>query len=387
MTEIYGLFDAADPEAPDRVYTSEAFARLFRTIMRDGIVHNDGDELAVAPTVPAAMSVDVGTGMALVQGRYYINSADLTLTVEAADPSYPRIDRVVVRADLVGRTVHAVVKKGTAAASPVAPPLTRTAETWELSLAQVRVEAGATSIVAAKITDERGNVSLCGVAAPVYVPSSQLEVVGAVDMQGATLTGLPVPSAATDAARRNMGGATLQGLGTPSATTDAATKAYVDGKVAGFGISQIAIDADKNWNGKNITNLGKISPISWLRILGGDPLLITKTHASSTTVTFAQVEAGHGNVKIVVEGAAVPMYHLGETRTFKVLKGATEIWSQGQSPDLTDYYTFAPFSATAFEDLAVATGDVLTILRTGGTGAVTVKVYATPCVAPYGIVV
>lgn len=81
MTEIYGLFDAADPEAPDRVYTSEAFARLFRTIMRDGIVHNDGDELAVSPTVPAAMSVNVGTGMALVQGRYYINSADLTLDV------------------------------------------------------------------------------------------------------------------------------------------------------------------------------------------------------------------------------------------------------------------------------------------------------------------
>ena len=36
MTESYGLFDAADPEAPDRVYTSEAFARLFRTMMRDG---------------------------------------------------------------------------------------------------------------------------------------------------------------------------------------------------------------------------------------------------------------------------------------------------------------------------------------------------------------
>ena len=386
MTEIYGLFDAADPLDPDRVYTSEAFARLFRTIMRDGIVHNDGDELAVSPTVPAAMSVDVGTGMALVQGRYYINDADLTLAIEAADPSYPRIDRVVVRADLVGRMVHAVVKKGTAAASPVAPTLTRTTETWELSLAQVRVEAGATSIVAGKITDERGNASLCGVAAPVYVPSSQLEVVGAVDMQGKALTGLPVPSAATDAARRNMGGATLQGLGTPSATTDAATKAYVDGKVAGFGLSDVTIDADKNWNGKNITNLGKISPITWLLILGNDPLLITKTHASSTTVTFAQVEAGHGNVKIVVKGAAVSSW--SGTRTFKVLKGATEIWSQSQSSTWDGYdEVFESFSATAFEDLAVATGDVLTILRTGGIGNVTVKVYATPCVAPYGIVV
>ena len=97
MTEIYGLFDAADPEAPDRVYTSAAFARLFRTMMRDGIVHNDGDELAVSPSVPAAMSVSVGTGMALIQGRYYINDGDLTLNVEAADPSHPRIDRVVVR--------------------------------------------------------------------------------------------------------------------------------------------------------------------------------------------------------------------------------------------------------------------------------------------------
>jgi len=225
--------------------------------MRDGVVHNDGDELAVSPTVPAAMSVDVGTGMALVQGRYYINDAALTLAVEAADPSYPRIDRVVVRADLVVRTVHAVVKKGTAAASPVPPTLTRTAEIWELSLAQVRVEAGATSIVAAKITDERGNASLCGVAAPVYVPSTQLEVVGAVDMQGKALTGLPVPSAATDAARRNMGGVTLQGLGTPSASTDAATKAYVDSATVPK-LSALVMDADKNWGGRNITNVGTI---------------------------------------------------------------------------------------------------------------------------------
>ena len=256
MTEIYGLFDAADPMDPDRVYTSEAFARLFRTMMRDGIVHNDGDELAVSPSVPAAMSVSVGTGMALIQGRYYINDGDLTLNVEAADPSHPRIDRVVVRLEATpGRTIHAVVKKGTPAPSPVPPGLTRTAETWELSLAQVRVEAGATSIVAGKITDERGNTSLCGVAAPVYVPSSQVEVVGAMNMQGHALTGLPVPSGATDAAR----------------------KGYVDteiaGAIGGFGISDIAIDANKDWGGKNITNVGTLSANSlilsesWLTIV------------------------------------------------------------------------------------------------------------------------
>ena len=73
-------------------------------------------------------------------------------------------------------------------------------------------------------------------------------------------------------------------LATPTAASDAATKAYIDGLIAALKLSQIDIDADKNWNGKNITNLGNISPISWLLVLGGDPLLITKSHASSTTV-------------------------------------------------------------------------------------------------------
>ena len=180
----------------------------------------------------------------------------------------------------------------------------------------------------------------------------------------------------------------LTGLPAPSGATDAARKGYVDteiaGAIGGIGISDIAIDADKNWNGKNITNLGKISPVSWLVILGGDPLLITKSHASSTTVTFAQIEAGHGNVKVVVKGAAIGP--ITGTRTFTVFKGATEIWSQAQASYWDgDNHRFAAFSATAFEDLAVATGDVLTISRTGGDGAVTVEIYATPCVAPYGI--
>jgi hypothetical protein len=282
MTEIYGLFDAADPMDPDRVYTSEAFARLFRTMMRDGIVHNDGDELAVSPSVPAAMSVSVGTGMALIQGRYYINDAALTLNVEAADPSHPRIDRVVVQLEATpGRTVHAVVKMGTPAPSPVPPGLTRTAETWELSLAQVRVEAGATSIVAGKITDERGNASLCGVAAPVYVPSSQMEVVGAMNMQGHALTGLPAPSAGTDAARKDMGGATLQNLGAPVNPNDATRKAYVDGKVAGFGVSDITIDADKDWNNKGVTNLKHLGGATYV-LIAGSPLS-TMCHQANTS--------------------------------------------------------------------------------------------------------
>jgi hypothetical protein len=241
MTLNYGIFDVSDPQNPDRVYSAALLSRILSKHIRDGVVHDDGNEMAVTVTDPPAMRVLVGTGTAMIRGRFCENDAALTLAVTAAHATYPRIDRVVVRLNASpGRTIDIVVKAGTAAPEPAAPALTRTAETWELSLAQVRVEAGATSILSAKITDERGNSSLCGVAAPVYVPSSQVEVVGAMNMQGHALTGLPAPSGATDAAR----------------------KEYVDteiaGAIGGFGISQIAIDADKNWGGKNITNVGAI---------------------------------------------------------------------------------------------------------------------------------
>jgi len=236
MTLNTGIFDVSDPQNPDRVYSAALLCRMMAKHIRDGIVHGDGNEMVVTVTDPPAMSVQVGTGTAMVQGRFCENDAVLTLSVPAADTTYARIDRVVVRLNASpGRAIDILVKKGTPAPSPVPPGLTRTAEIWELSLAQVRVEAGATMVQAANITDERGNASLCGVAAPVYVPSSQVEVVGAMNMQGHALTGLPAPSGATDAARRDMGGATLQNLGAPVNANDAARKAYVDDKVAGFG--------------------------------------------------------------------------------------------------------------------------------------------------------
>ena len=203
MTLNTGIFDVSDPQNPDRVYSAALLSRILSKHIRDGVVHDDGNEMAVTVTDPPAMRVLVGTGTAMIRGRFCENDAALTLSVPAAHATYPRIDRVVVRLNASpGRTIDIVVKAGTAAPEPAAPALTRTAETWELSLAQVRVEAGATSILSAKITDERGSASLCGVAAPAYVPSSQVEVVGAINMQGQALTGLPAPSGATDAATK-----------------------------------------------------------------------------------------------------------------------------------------------------------------------------------------
>ena len=372
MTLNTGIFDVSDPQNPDRVYSAALLCRMMAKQIRDGIVHGDGDEMAVTVTDPPAMTVLVGTGTAMVQGRFCENDAALTLAVPAAHATYPRIDRVVVRLNASpGRTIDIVVKPGTAAPTPAAPALTRTAETWELSLAQVRVEAGATSILSAKITDERGNSSLCGVAAPVYVPSSQVEVVGAMNMQGHALTGLPAPSAATDAARRDMGGATLQNLGAPVNANDAARKAYVDDKVAGFGISDIAIDANKNWNGKNITNVGQFSANyvdAQFTVVPSDVLLIQKPLGSTFTVRSKLT--GVGYVKAVI---SAPEHYGGEhPRVMTVTKNGVEIWTRTQGRE----QTFLLRSYTeAIPSIPVVANDVLMLSGTTDTGGATMAIY------------
>ena len=293
MTLNYGIFDVSDPQNPDRVYSAALLSRILSKHVRDGIVHGDGNEMVVTVTDPPAMTVEVATGTAMVQGRFCESDAVLTLAVPAADTTYARIDRVVVRLNASpGRVIDILVKKGTPAPSPVPPGLTRTPETWELSLAQIFVAAGATMVQAANITDERGNASLCGVAAPQYVPSSQVEVVGAINMQGQALTGLPVPNAATDAAR----------------------KGYVDteiaGAIGGFDMADIPVTAGKDWNEQNITNIGALATSSYLLAAAVRPLCYAdNTDAQvigdgwKTVKTAPPVPAGR-------EGTVLVMYNV-----------------------------------------------------------------------------
>jgi len=161
-----------------------------------------------------------------------------------------------------------------------------------------------------------------------------------------------------------------------------------DARMDALRVSALTIDTDKNWAGKNITNLGKISPISWLAVTGNDPLLISKTGNPSTTVSFTQ-QVEKGNIKIVALGEGAGYYYgLPQTRVFHVYLNGDEIWSQSQglSWDGEQSY-YSSFSAIVDEDLVIEPGDALTLSVTGVTSPVTMEIYATPIVAPYGLVV
>ena len=86
-----------------------------------------------------------------------------TLTLPLADPSLPRIDRIVMRYDAGARAASLQVLQGTASSTPTAPAISRTELIYDLCLAEITRPAGSTSITTGQITDTRLDEALCGI--------------------------------------------------------------------------------------------------------------------------------------------------------------------------------------------------------------------------------
>lgn len=206
MTETYRFFTGAtgDPRAYDQADLRDTF----KSLASNGVVRHETDVLLVSATSPETMAVSLGPGRAWIEGYSYENTAALTLSIGAADPSNARIDRVVVRLDeIVNRDIHAVIREGTPAAQPSAPALVRESGIYEISLAQVVVPPGAVTISQAYITREVAIPATCGWAGPVGGATSILTV--DADLDGQTFF-------------------RMKNMPTPVNAGDAATKAYVD---------------------------------------------------------------------------------------------------------------------------------------------------------------
>jgi hypothetical protein len=160
----YGHFDSTPDD--ERVLLAEDWARYIRAFITNGI-RNGGTCLQVSSA--GGMSVKIAVGTANIQGYILdisedFNGSTVTLPVHDANPSYPRIDRVILRLDrtIQNRAIIPMVLTGTAAAKPVPPILTRNENIYELSLAQVYLNAGVLQIYDSNITDERFDQGVCG---------------------------------------------------------------------------------------------------------------------------------------------------------------------------------------------------------------------------------
>lgn len=144
-------FDAADVAAYLAGLTSGVFS---------------GDE-DFPVTAAGGLKVTVGAGRGWVHPSrftgYSITKREAdTLTLPLADPSLPRIDRIVMRYDAGARAASLQVLQGTASSTPTAPAISRTELIYDLCLAEITRPAGSTSISTGQITDTRLDEALCG---------------------------------------------------------------------------------------------------------------------------------------------------------------------------------------------------------------------------------
>jgi hypothetical protein len=153
------LQNGSHPAENDRLTTQALWATT-------GIIKSTS--MAVTQNSPAGMSVVVASGWAAIVGSIqsnmgtYVayNDANNVISVNTADPTNPRIDIVcatVQDAYYTGSLNDVILQvvAGTPAGSPVAPTLPANS----ISLAQIAVGAGVTSITNANITDTRVEVT------------------------------------------------------------------------------------------------------------------------------------------------------------------------------------------------------------------------------------
>jgi len=163
----------------DKRFEADGLAEYCRRFLSSGVWALDTN-LQVTPG--GGMTVIIGYGAALVDGYPYRirdnGTGQLILTLENADGTNPRIDRVVIRKDPATLRISAYIKTGTPSTEPEAASMERMDEIYEISLARLSVAAGATEITAEDVTDERDDADVCGMISST-IGGEQDEIVAA----------------------------------------------------------------------------------------------------------------------------------------------------------------------------------------------------------------
>jgi len=161
-------------QSGDRAYSALDWRSYFSSLLENGVIGDFGNELMIKPQSTPNKTVYVDTGAIFISGAMRVMPAVTNLSISDNTSGQPRIDRIVARLNLTDRKIEFAVRQGTASISPSPPELIQNSSIWELSLAQVYLSNGFSTITSGVITDERSNVSVCGYyryrAKPAWYP-------------------------------------------------------------------------------------------------------------------------------------------------------------------------------------------------------------------------
>jgi hypothetical protein len=157
MTEFSGLWTTSGTPAGDQQvsYTQAQLSVAFETLsggsLYEGVIPSFLGELAGSDG--GANTCNIANGRAMVDGKYYDNSATIPVNIPSAvGGGNTRIDRIVARAVWASFTVRIFRIAGVDAASPTPPAITQTSgSTYDIQICQALVDTAGNVTV----TDER----------------------------------------------------------------------------------------------------------------------------------------------------------------------------------------------------------------------------------------
>ena len=293
------LQNGSHPAENDRLSMQAIFATT-------GIIGSSS--LSVGPNSPVGMSVVVASGWAAIVGTtqsnmgvYTVyNDANTTLTITTANPTNPRIDRIVatVQDAFYSGSFNDVIFQvvaGTPAGSPVAPATPANS----ISLATVLVGAAVTQINAGNITDTR-------VTTTTNLPTGDLtEVAAGTGITVTNGTG-PIPTVAINSSVVTLTGSQAltnkdltDGTNTfPSSLATLTGTETLTNKTLTAPVINNGINAQTSTtytltltDSSKIITLNNASPISLTIPTNG-----TVAFATGATLTLAQIGAGQVTV-------------------------------------------------------------------------------------------
>ena len=153
--DSYGLF--WDSNEQDRTYNAGSFELWLKKFYYTGVFAN---ELAV--TESSGVTVAVGGGYCNIDGKVK-SFESTTITLDAPNSTYPRIDTIVIeRNDSDRNIIMKAITGAISGSTPVPTAPVRSGGIYQIVLAQIYVKAGATAISQSDITDTRADKTLCG---------------------------------------------------------------------------------------------------------------------------------------------------------------------------------------------------------------------------------
>jgi hypothetical protein len=178
MATSSGFFNAEMKNGSyDRTYLAEDFAACMRGLVTDGVIAKNlssSTALKVTAGEAGTMNVKVAPGRAWIEGYWFENSSEVTLTLEPPDPVYSRFDGIMLRLDYVTREITFRVSTGYPTSTGSAHDIQRDEEAWEIELATITVEPTDQDITDTTIFDNRASRFSCGLSKTVVNANNSL---------------------------------------------------------------------------------------------------------------------------------------------------------------------------------------------------------------------